>query len=123
MPTSALRTLLTVLILALLLAPEAMLLHQCPCGRIQSCCCRTQIKAGEACQLHHPGMHCSSGSQSVPGSLQSLREPIDPQGTSPISLRQIRLAFAGWTAAALRGALFDRVPDPPVPPPRLLQAT
>jgi hypothetical protein len=123
MPTSAFRTLLTALILALLLAPEAMLLHQCPCGRILSCCCRTQIKAGEACQLHHPGMHCSGGSQSVPGSLQSLREPIDPQGTSPVSLRQIRLAFAGWTAEAARGAVLHRTPDPLVPPPRPLQAT
>jgi hypothetical protein len=117
------RTLLTALILALLLAPEAMLLHQCPCGRILSCCCRTQLKAGEVCQLHHPGMHCSGGSRSVPGSLQSLREPIDRPGASPVSLRQIRLAFAGWTAEAARGALFDRVPDPPLPPPRPLQAT
>ena len=123
MRTSTCRTLLTGLILALLLAPEAMLLHQCPCGKILSCCCRTQIKAGEACQLHHPGMHCSGGSQSVPGSLQSLLEPIDRPGASPASLRQIRLAFAGWTAEASRGPFFDRVPDPPVRPPRPLPAT
>jgi hypothetical protein len=121
MRSSTFRTLLTALILALLLAPEAMLLHQCPCGKILSCCCRTHIKAGESCQLHQ-GTHCS-GSQSVPGSLQSLREPIDRPGASPALLRQIRLAFAGWTAETPRGAVFDRVPDPPVPPPRLLPAT
>jgi hypothetical protein len=122
MRTSAFRALLTALVLVLLLAPEAMLLHQCPCGKILSCCCRTHLQAGESCQLHQRA-HCSGGSQTAPGSLQSLREPIDPQGASPASLRPIRLAFAGWTAESSRGPLFDRVPDPPVRPPRPLPAT
>jgi hypothetical protein len=122
MRSSVFRTLLTAFILVLLLAPEAMLLHQCPCGRILSCCCRTHIKAGESCELHQRA-HCSGGSQSVPGSLQSLREPIDRPGASPASLRRFRLAFAGLISEPPRGAVFDRVPDPPVPPPRPLQAT
>lgn len=122
MRSPSFRTLLTGLILALLLAPEAMLLHQCPCGRILSCCCRTHIQAGESCQLHQRA-HCSGSPQSAPGSLQSLREPIDRPGASPASLRRFRLALAGSISEPPRGAVFDRVPDPPVPPPRIQPAT
>ena len=122
MHTSAFRALLTALVLVLLLAPEAMLLHQCPCGKIVGCCCRLQVKVGEACQLHQKA-HCSGGSESAPGSLQSLREPVDRPGTSPMSVRAIHLALAGRTPEENRVTVRERVPDPPVPPPRPLQAT
>ncbi len=99
MRSSTLRTLLTVFLLALLLAPEALVLHRCACGRIFDCCCRKQLKAGDACQLH-PGMpamaHCSGHSEEAPASLQSRQEPVDRLGTALPALFELRLALAGW---------------------------
>ncbi|HEY3570306.1 MAG TPA: hypothetical protein VGP73_20415, partial [Thermoanaerobaculia bacterium] len=62
MRTSTPRTLLTVLLLALLLAPEALLLHRCACGRVFDCCCRKQLKTGDSCPLHPAMAHCAGSS-------------------------------------------------------------
>src|SRR3982750_205790 len=102
MRASTLRTLLTVLLLALLVAPEALLLHRCACGRVFDCCCRKQIqtaKAGDACPLHAGMSHCAGSSRQTPASLRSGQEPVDRLGT----------------ALPARCAL--RLPPPPPPPP------
>lgn len=121
MRSSTIRTLLTAFILALLLAPEALLLHQCACGRILDCCCRVQAKVGESCRLHHGGSHCS-GSSERPASVQNPREPLDRPGTSPAPPLEVGLALAGWTSEEPRGVLAALMPAPPAPPPRLLPA-
>jgi hypothetical protein len=119
MRTTTPRTLLTVLLLALLLAPEALLLHRCACGRVFDCCCRKQLKAGDACQLH-PGMsHCAGSSQQAPASLQSRQEPVDRFGTALPALFELRLALAGWVPREIRGPIASLLPAPPIPPPRL----
>jgi hypothetical protein len=122
MRSSLPRTLLTAFLLALLLAPEALVLHRCACGRIFDCCCRKQLKAGDACQLH-PGMpamaHCSQRSQEAPASLRSRQEPVDRLGTSLPAPFELRLALAGWISRERREPASALVPMPPVPPPRL----
>jgi hypothetical protein len=119
MRSSTPRTLLTVLLLALLLAPEALLLHRCACGRVFDCCCRKQLKAGDSCQLH-PGMsHCAGSPQEAPASLQSRQEPVDRFGTALPAIFELRLALAGWVSAETRGPAAGLMPAPPVPPPRL----
>ena len=120
MRSPALRALLTILLLALLLAPEALFLHGCACGRIFDCCCRAKVKVGESCHLQRGGSHCQGGSRNLPGSLQSRHEPGDRQGTSPWRRFEVRLALAGQTSEELRGAAAALGSPPPVPPPRLL---
>jgi hypothetical protein len=122
MRSSTVRALLTAFILALLLAPDALLLHQCACGRILDCCCRMRAQVGESCRLHHGGSHCSGGSQSLPASVQNRREPVDRPGTSPVPPREVRLALAGSISEKPGDTVAVLVPDPPVPPPRLLRA-
>jgi hypothetical protein len=126
MRASTPRTLLTVLVLALLLAPEALLLHRCACGRIFDCCCRKQVKqaaAGESCPLHAgmAGMACCS-SGSLPASVQNRQEPVDRLGTSLSPRLEIRLALAGWTSEVRRDVFSGPSPEPLVPPPRLALA-
>ena len=122
MRSSVFRTLLTAFILVLLLAPEAMLLHQCPCGKILSCCCRMQAKMGASCQMHHGARPCAGASEGTPASLQSPREPLDRPGISLAAFRAIHLTLAGQAPEAPAIAVAWRVFDPPVPPPRLPQA-
>ena len=119
MHTSTPRTLLTVLLLALLLAPEALLLHRCACGRVFDCCCRKQLKTGDSCPLHPAMAHCAGGSQEAPASLRSGQEPVDRFGTSLPATAELRLALAGRTAAETRGLTGGLLPAPPIPPPRL----
>lgn len=122
MRTSTPRTLLTVLLLALMLAPEAVLLHRCACGRVFDCCCRKQLKTlktGDACPLHAGMTHCAGSSQETPASLQSRQEPVDRFGTALPAAFELRLALAGWTAREIRVPLAGLLPAPPVPPPRL----
>jgi hypothetical protein len=119
-PSSFLRAPLTILLLALLLAPEALFLHGCACGRIFDCCCRAKVKVGESCHLRHGGSHCDGGSRSLPASLQNRHEPADRQGTSPWRRFEMHLALAGRTSERPQGAVAALVPAPPVPPPRLL---
>jgi hypothetical protein len=113
------RTLLTALLLALLLAPEALLLHRCACGRIFDCCCRKQLKAGDACQLHPGTSHCAGSPRQAPGSLQRRQEPVDRFGTALPARFALRLAIAGWASREIRGPVAVLSPAPPVPPPRL----
>jgi hypothetical protein len=120
MRSSTLRNLTTILILALLLAPEALFLHGCACGRIFDCCCRAKVKVGESCHLQHGGSHCEGGSHSLPASLQSRHDPVDRPGVSSRRRLEIRLALAGWTSEEPQGAVAALVPAPPVPPPRFL---
>jgi hypothetical protein len=120
MRSPALRALLTILLLALILAPEALLLHGCACGRIFDCCCRAKVKVGESCHLQHGGSHCEGGSRSLPASLQSRHEPGDRLGTSPWRRFAVRLALSGQAPEEPRGAVSFLVPQPPVPPPRIL---
>jgi hypothetical protein len=122
MRSSTARSLLTTFILVLLLAPEALLVHQCACGRILDCCCRMRAKVGESCQLHHSGSHCSGNSSGVPASLQNRREPVDRPGTSPAPPLEGRLALAGSTSEKPRDAVAGLAPEPPIPPPRLLRS-
>lgn len=119
MRTSTLRTLLTVLLLALLLAPEALLLHRCACGRVFDCCCRKQLKTGDSCPLHAGMAHCAGSSQQTPASFQSRQEPVKRLGTSLPRLFELRLAAAGWISPETRGPAAGLSPAPPVPPPRL----
>ena len=119
MRTSTPRTLLTVLLLALLLAPEALLLHRCACGRVFDCCCRKQLKAGDSCQID-PGMkHCAGQPQETPASLKSLQEPLDRFGTALPEAPELRLTFVGWVSRELRVSVAGLLPAPPAPPPRL----
>jgi len=122
MRTSTPRTLLTVLLLALLVAPEALLLHRCACGRVFDCCCRKQlaaVKTGDSCPLHAGMSHCAGSSQEAPASFQSRQEPADRLGTSLPARFEPRLALAGWTAREIRVPLAGLLPAPPIPPPRL----
>jgi hypothetical protein len=119
MRTSTPRTLLTVLLLALLLAPEALLLHRCACGRVFDCCCRKQPKTGDSCQLHPAMTHCAGHSQETPASLQSRQEPVDRFGTALPAVLALLLAFAGWISREPRVSLAGLMPAPPIPPPRL----
>jgi len=126
---STARTLLTVLILMLLLVPEAIFLHRCACGRIFDCCCREQTKmAAASCPLHHgagamPAMaHCSGDAGSRPASVQTRQEPLDRLGTLLSWRPAVRLAPAGWIAEAPRGVRTGPGPKPSIPPPRLLFA-
>jgi hypothetical protein len=120
MRSPAFRASLTILLLALLLAPEALFLHGCACGRIFDCCCRAKVKVGESCHLQLGGSHCEGGSRSLPASLQSRHDPMDRPGVSSRRRLEIRLALAGWTSEEPRGAVASLVPAPPIPPPRLL---
>jgi hypothetical protein len=113
------RTLLTALLLALLLAPEALLLHRCACGRVFDCCCRKQLKTGDSCPLHPAMAHCAGSSQEAPASLRSGQEPVDRFGTALPATAELRLALAGRIAAEPRGLTGSLLPAPPVPPPRL----
>jgi hypothetical protein len=123
---SSARTLLTVLILMLLLVPEAIFLHRCACGRIFDCCCREKPQiAAESCPLHHGGAmaamaHCSSDAGSRPASVQNRQEPLDRLGTLLSWRPAVRLAPAGWIAEAPRSVRTGPGPKPPIPPPRLL---
>lgn len=119
MRTSTPRTLLTVLLLALLLAPEALLLHRCACGRVFDCCCRKQLKTGDSCPLHPAMTHCAGGSQETPASLQSRQEPIDRFGTALPVAPVLALALAGWVSRETLGSAASLMPAPPAPPPRL----
>jgi hypothetical protein len=119
MRSSTLRVLTTTLILALLLAPEALFLHGCACGRIFDCCCRAKATMGESCQLHQGGSHCSGAPRNLPASLQSRHEPVDRPGVSPWRRLEVRLALAGRIFEEPGGAVAALVPAPPVPPPRL----
>ena len=119
-PSALLRSLLTILLLALLLAPEALVSHGCACGRILDCCCRAKARVGESCHLQHGGSHCEGGSRGLPASLQSRHEPGDRLGTSPWRRFEVRLALAGQTPERPLDAVAALVPQPPVPPPRLL---
>lgn len=113
------RTLLTALLLALLLAPEALLLHRCACGRVFDCCCRKQLKTGDSCPLHPAMAHCAGSSKESPASLQSRQEPVDRFGTALPAVFALRLALAGWVSAEPRGLIAGLLSTPPVPPPRL----
>jgi hypothetical protein len=124
---SSARTLLTVLILALLLVPEAIFLHRCACGRIFDCCCREKAgMAAASCQLHH-GMaataamaHCSGDSASRPASVQKRPETRDRLGTPLSRQPAIQLLPAGWTAETPREVRAGLCPNPLTPPPRRL---
>src|SRR3954453_6452011 len=118
MRTSTPRTLLTVLLLALLLAPEALLLHRCACGRVFDCCCRKQLaaaKTGDACPLHAGMSHCAGSSQEAPASFQSRQEPVDRLGTSLPARFEPRLGGGGGAGAGGGGP--PPPPLPPAPPP------
>ena len=124
---SSARTLLTVLILALLLVPEAIFLHRCACGRIFDCCCREKAKtAAESCPLHHGGngmaamAHCPGDAGSRPASVQNRQEPLDRLGTLLSWRPAVQLAAAGWTAEAPRDVRTGPGPKPSTPPPRRL---
>jgi hypothetical protein len=119
MRTSTARTLLTGLLLGLLLAPEALLLHRCACGRVFDCCCRTQLKTGDSCPLHPAMAHCAGGSQEAPASFRSGQEPVDRFGTSLPATAELRLTLAGWISREIRVSAAGLLPTPPVPPPRL----
>jgi hypothetical protein len=119
MRASTPRTLLTVLLLALLLAPEALLLHRCACGRVFNCCCRKQLKTGDSCPLHPAMAHCAGSSQESPASLQSRQEPVDRFGTALPALFELRLALSGWVSREIRGSIASLLAAPPAPPPRL----
>lgn len=114
------RTLLTVLLLALLLAPEALLLHRCACGRVFDCCCRKQLKTGDSCPLHPAMAHCAGSSQESPASLQNRQEPVDRFGTALPAVFELRLALSGWVSREIRGSIASLLPAPPAPPPRLV---
>ena len=118
MRASTPRTLLTVLLLALLMAPEALLLHRCACGRVFDCCCRKQLKTGDACPLHAGMTHCAGSSRETPASLQSRQEPVDRLGTSLPAIRELRLVLAGWISRETQGPAAGLSTSPPVPPPR-----
>jgi hypothetical protein len=118
------RALLTVFVLALLLAPEALLLHRCACGRIFDCCCRKvarQVQPGASCPLHQGMTQCAEDSGS-PASVQNPQEPVDRLGTGPSPRLVIRLALAGWTPRMRRSVFSGLYPEPPVPPPRFAPA-
>jgi hypothetical protein len=113
------RTLLTVLLLALMLAPEALLLHRCACGRVFDCCCRKQLRTGDSCPLHPNMSHCAGQSRETPTSLQSRQEPVDRFGTALPAALALTLAFAERISPRLRLLPAGRMPAPLVPPPRL----
>ncbi len=122
MRSSPVQTLLTILLLALLLAPEGGLLYRCVCGRILDCCCRTQARTGKSCQLHHSMPHCSAGggSEEAPSSLQSRQAPLDRFGAALAGAPEIHLEIAGRLSGEPSELFAGRLPKPPVPPPRLV---
>jgi hypothetical protein len=122
MRSSPVQTLLTILLLALLLAPEGVLLHRCACGRILDCCCRTKFRTGESCKLHHSMPHCSAGggSEEAPSSLQSRQAPLDRFGAALAGAPEIHLEIAGRLSGGSPERLAGLLPKPPVPPPRIV---
>lgn len=115
-----LKTPLTVLILALLLLPEALFLHRCGCGKIVDCCCRAMSRAGASCHVRAGAPHCTSGAGSRPSTLQNRQEPVERWATARSWRPAIRLALAGWAAEATRDPGAGLPPEPTLPPPRSL---
>ena len=111
---------LTAMLVAALLAPEALLLHRCPCGRILDCCCRAlAAHRGQSCHLGPAKGHCSAGSsQGLPASVQSWRQPVDRESTWEPRRFAAQLPAAGWVADPTGSAAEDPAFAPPVPPPR-----
>lgn len=126
---------LAAVLLTAVLAPDAfpvaMARHRCACGMVVGCCCLRKaamkamkaMKAGDHCSLRSPAQSCGVR----PGREQAVE--IRPQRN-----------LAAWVGMALRdglriprsasGTLADLddspphhlLPDPPVPPPRLVPA-
>jgi len=113
---------LTALVVAALLAPETLLLHRCPCGRIVDCCCRSlAAHRGPSCHLGHAGRqgHCSAGSsEPLPASVQSGQLTVEREGTWEPCRFAVRLQAAGWVASPRSSAAPAPAFEPPVPPPR-----
>jgi len=115
---------LTALLVAALVAPEALLLHRCPCGRIFDCCCRSLAAhrgahEGQSCHLGAAKGHCAaSSSAGVPASVQSGRQTVERVGTwepRPFTAQLLAVArIADPTGLVPEPPAFE----PPVPPPR-----
>jgi hypothetical protein len=111
---------LTAVVVAALLAPEALLLHRCPCGRILDCCCRSlAAHRGQSCHLGPAKGHCSARpSEGIPASVQSWRESIDRVGTWEPQGFAVPLPATGWIAEPNGLAADSPSFEPPIPPPR-----
>ncbi len=123
---------LAAVLLTAVLAPDAfpvaMARHRCACGMVVGCCCLRKadmaaMKPGDHCSLRSPARDCGLR----PGRDQAVE-------TQPLK------NLAAWVGMALRDGLriprsvsgtlarLDAsppdhlLPDPPVPPPRLVPA-
>jgi len=113
-----LKTQLSIVVLALLLLPEALLLHRCGCGKIVDCCCRSTARAGAACHVRAGAPHCASDAGSRPSTLRNRQEPVERWAMARSLRPAPALAFAGWTPAAPREPGLGLPPEPRLPPPR-----
>jgi hypothetical protein len=125
MRSPILRGLAAALLLAALVATDALPVSPATRGQCEMICCRMPkaMGHGEACQLRPAGpSRCTVGmSGGLPVSFQNQREKAARPGLRDSRPGEMILAPAGWVAEAKTLAPPPPPFEPPVPPPRSLR--
>ncbi|HEV7509915.1 MAG TPA: hypothetical protein VGS07_33895 [Thermoanaerobaculia bacterium] len=120
-----LRGVAAALLLAALVATDALPVSPASQGQCDMVCCRMPgaMGHGESCQLRPAGQpRCTVGmSGSLPVSFQSQREKAARPGLRDSRPGEVILAPAGWVAETKTIAPPPPPFEPPVPPPRSLR--
>jgi hypothetical protein len=116
------RGLAAMLLLATLVATDALPVSPAAQARCDMVCCRLPgaMAHGDACQIRQGGApRCSVGmSDGLPVSFQSQRERAARSGVRDSRPGEVILAPAGWVAETRTIAPPPPPFEPPVPPPR-----
>ncbi|HEV7783747.1 MAG TPA: hypothetical protein VGQ28_00335 [Thermoanaerobaculia bacterium] len=122
MVSPILRGVAAALLLAALVATDALPVSPASQGRCDMVCCRMPgaMGHGEACQLRPAGpSRCTVGmSGGLPVSFQSQRERAARSGLRNSRPGEVILTSAGWVAETKTIAPPPPPFEPPVPPPR-----
>ncbi|HYX25304.1 MAG TPA: hypothetical protein VFC23_14205 [Thermoanaerobaculia bacterium] len=125
MLSPTLRGVAAALLLAALVATDALPVSPAAQHQCVMVCCRVQgaMHHGEACQLRRAAVpRCTVGtSDGLPASFQSQRERADRLGCRHFQTGETILAPAGRVAEARAIAPPPPLFEPPVPPPRSLR--
>jgi hypothetical protein len=120
-----LRGLAAMLLLAALVATDALPVSQASRGQCDMVCCRmpAAMGHGEACQMRPAGAsRCTVGmSGGLPVSFQNQRERVARPGLRDSQPGEVILAPAGWVAETKTIVPPPPPFEPPVPPPRSLR--
>jgi hypothetical protein len=120
-----LRGLAATLLLAALVATDALPASPASRGRCDMACCRmpAAMGHGEACQVRPAGLsRCTVGmSGGLPVSFQNQRERAARPSLRDSRPGEVILAPAGWVAETTAIAPPPPPFEPPVPPPRSLR--